>query len=362
MLKLLNKYGYFPRSCVWELTLKCNLQCKHCGSRAGKARTDELNKEQLLNLCDEMADLGVEKVTLSGGEPTLHPHWLKITRRLSKNGIRANIISNGLTWNRQLARKAKKAGLRTAAFSLDGFEQSHNYIRGVEHSWKNVLSAFAASRAENLHLSVVTTIYKHNMKELPQLKNLLQKEGVAFWQIQIGNPAGNMADNKDLVLEPRDLLEIIPLVAELKTQKNPPLVFPGDNLGYYGKYEEILRENGGEIDFWVGCRAGLQVLGIESNGNVKGCLSLPSQLNREDRFSEGNIKDNNLTDIWCNPDNFSYNRNFSLDNLGGFCRTCKYNEICRGGCIWTSFSHSTSKLDNPMCYYRVAVENGIISI
>ena len=50
--------------------------------------------------------------------------------------------------------------------------------------------------------------------------------------------------------------------------------------------------------------AGLRGIGFESNGNVKGCLSMPAD------FIEGNIRDQTLREIWDDPDNFAYNRKF----------------------------------------------------
>jgi len=361
LLKLLQKLGYFPKTAVWELTLACNLNCRHCGSRAGTARKSELSDEALFALADELVDLGLERVTLSGGEPTLHPRWADLGAHLTGQGVSVNMISNGLTWDREKAKKARDAGFGSVAFSVDGFEEAHDFIRSVRGGYRKILDALEASRAEDLPIAVVTTIYRNNISELRAMKPFLASLGVASWQLQIGNPAGNMKDNRELVLAPEDLLEIVPLLAELRSEGGDPVIYIGDNIGYFGPYEEALRGAGREIDFWLGCRAGLQVIGIESHGAIKGCLSLPSVLNHEDRFVEGTVVEQSLTDIWCNPDGFAYNRAFSTDRLGGFCRTCSYNEICRGGCLWTAFSHSGDRFDNPFCYYRVAVEKGIIT-
>ncbi len=60
-----------PNYAVWEITLACDLACRHCGSRAGKARPDELTTAECIDLVDQMADLGVLEVTLIGGEAYL---------------------------------------------------------------------------------------------------------------------------------------------------------------------------------------------------------------------------------------------------------------------------------------------------
>src|SRR5579859_6597889 len=56
-----------PLNAVWELTLRCDLACRHCSSRAGRARPDELTGAEALDLVEQLADLGVREVTLIGG-------------------------------------------------------------------------------------------------------------------------------------------------------------------------------------------------------------------------------------------------------------------------------------------------------
>ena len=51
---------------VWEITLKCNLACSHCGSRAGDVRTKELETGEALDLIHQMAEVGIKEVTLIG--------------------------------------------------------------------------------------------------------------------------------------------------------------------------------------------------------------------------------------------------------------------------------------------------------
>src|SRR5689334_10976299 len=49
---------------VWEITLKCNLLCQHCGSRAGEERKHELSTQEAFNLIHQMADVGITEVSL----------------------------------------------------------------------------------------------------------------------------------------------------------------------------------------------------------------------------------------------------------------------------------------------------------
>ena len=72
-----------PRYVVWEITLKCDLACRHCGSRAGRARAAELTLDECRDLAQQLADMGAEEVTLIGGEAYLAPHWLGVVRAVA---------------------------------------------------------------------------------------------------------------------------------------------------------------------------------------------------------------------------------------------------------------------------------------
>ena len=61
MLDILKQVGFHPRACVWELTLACNLRCKHCGSFAGSRREREFDLEESLRVADELAALGCRR-------------------------------------------------------------------------------------------------------------------------------------------------------------------------------------------------------------------------------------------------------------------------------------------------------------
>ena len=83
---------YKPIAAVWEITMGCNLRCRHCGSSCAKPLPDELSTFEALKLCDDLAELGMEWVSLSGGEPTTRVDWDQIVQRLADNGVKANPI------------------------------------------------------------------------------------------------------------------------------------------------------------------------------------------------------------------------------------------------------------------------------
>lgn len=369
MKEVYGRGGYRPRSCVWELSLLCDLRCKHCGSYAGERRPDELSYDELVRVTDQLIEIGVELVTVGGGEPTLHPHWATLSRRLVDGGVQVNMITNGWGFNERKLKQAQDAGLIQIAFSIDGLREAHDEVRR-KGSFDRVVRGVDLCVAAGMSTGAVTHINRLNNKSLPEIRQLLQDHGVSVWQLQLGNPSGAMCEHSSLVIEPADLLWLLPEIAELQARHPLPRIDAGDNIGYYGVCELGLRTRGrgdqaeyvDEIPFWIGCAAGMRVVGIESNGNVKGCLSLPSERNGQNVFIEGNLRQNTLQEIWNRPGAFAYNRDYSEEWLSNYCRSCDARDLCRGGCSWTAFSHTGNRGDNPYCFHRVAREHGRLDL
>jgi radical SAM protein with 4Fe4S-binding SPASM domain len=251
--------------------------------------------------------------------------------------------------------RARDAGLVGAAFSLDGLRAEHDALRRPG-SYERVVAAIDRTVSAGFPVAVNTTITRLNYRMFGELRDFLIARGVFAWQLQFATPTGNLADHRDIVIDAADFLWLIPQIARICRANTPKFCArASDDVGYYGRPEQDLRNYDEALPFWVGCRAGCQVIGIESNGDVKGCLSLPSSVNGEQRFIEGNLRTSTLAAIWRRPGAFSYNREWQEADLAGFCGVCRYREFCRGGCTWTKYTEGAS---NPYCFYYQAAKAG----
>ena len=338
-----------PIYAVWEITLACDLACRHCGSRAGHGRPDELTTAECLDLVDQMADLGVKEVTLIGGEAYLREDWLDIIRKIRARGMICTTTSGGRGLTAAKVAEAAAAGLMGASISIDGDEETHDRLRGVPGSYRAAFEAMRAIRDRGLRLSCNTQINRLSMPIFGDILEAIAAEGIKAWQIQLTVPMGRAADEPDILLQPYDLLDLFPLLAQIKKRCDELGVrlWPGNNIGYFGPYESILRGHnyrghGGS------CGAGRATLGIEASGAIKGCPSLPTK-----EFTGGNIRDASLKDIWerSEPLRFARDRTPERD-LWGYCQTCYYAEECMSGCTWTSFVTLGKAGNNPYCHHR----------
>ena len=90
-----------------------------------------------------MADLGVEEVTLIGGEAYLRDDWLTLARRVHERGMLCGVTSRaGGSLLRERALAAKEAGVDGVSVSVDGLEPSHDWLRGVRGSHRAAMESF----------------------------------------------------------------------------------------------------------------------------------------------------------------------------------------------------------------------------
>lgn len=337
-----------PIYAVWELTLRCDLACGHCGSRAGRARPDELDTAGCLELVAQMAALGVLEVTVIGGEAYLRDDWLTIVRAIREAGMQCSMTTGGRGLTAEMARDAAAAGLQSASVSIDGNEATHDRLRGVTGAYRSALAATGHIRAAGMGLSVNTQINRLSMLELPDVLETIIALGARAWQIQLTVAMGRAADEPDLLLQPEQMLELHPLLATLKRRCDEAGValWPGNNIGYFGPFESVLR-GGIARGHMSSCGAGCTTLGIEANGAIKGCPSLHTV-----PWTGGNIRDASLQDIWERSAPLRYMRDRTVDDLWGYCRTCYYADVCRAGCTWTGFSLFGKAGNNPLCHHR----------
>jgi radical SAM protein with 4Fe4S-binding SPASM domain len=336
---------------VWELTLKCNLACGHCGSRAGAKRNDELSPEEALDLVRQLAEAGIQEVTIEGGEAFLRPDWLEIARAITAHGMRCTMTTGGYGLSRETARKMKDAGISHVSVSVDGLEATHNRIRGRKDSFRFCFETLGHFREVGLLFSANTQINRLSAPEMPELYERLRDAGIRAWQIQITSPMGNGADNSWMLLQPAELPDFYRMLARIALrarEESKVALTPSNNIGYYGPYDDLLFSSSRGA-LWTGCMAGLSVLGIHADGGIKGCPTLPSE------YIGGNIRKQPLAEILDSRE-LSFNTLAGTDegtaHMWGYCGGCRYAEVCRGGCSQMAHVLFNKRGNNPYCHYR----------
>jgi MoaA/NifB/PqqE/SkfB family radical SAM enzyme len=102
------------------VTRRCNLSCGYCSEY--DAVSPPVDTELLERRIDHVASLGTLVLTLTGGEPLLHPKLDQLIARVSSHGIVCTMISNGYPLTKEWIRRLNAAKLSLLQMSVDNME------------------------------------------------------------------------------------------------------------------------------------------------------------------------------------------------------------------------------------------------
>lgn len=343
---------YDPDCAVLEITLRCNFRCIHCGGSAGASRSSELTLDEIRAIARDLKRVNFKRVSVIGGEPFIRKDWYDIARAIKDEGLDITFVTNGslIPGNQQLLDAIAEVEPQVVGLSIDGGKAgTHDYIRGYKGSFEKVWQAMDLLQAKGIEVAVVTTVNRLNLPELPTLRDRLAGRDLS-WQVQISSCNGTRFP-PELLIGREEYKAVGVFIHECSTNYDLTQLAVGgaDDIGYFSKKYPLCNIN---RECWQGCKAGICNLGIQSNGSIKGCESLP------DTYIEGNIRERSLFDIWNDPSAFSYTRRFKKEMLKGFCATCEFGELCKGGCIDIATSISGHAFENPFCLHKQECEEG----
>lgn len=300
----------------WECTTRCNLNCLHCGSDCQKdGRQADMPLDDFLNALDTISNPAKHfVVAITGGEPLLRPDLEKAGREIRKRGMRWGMVSNGLLYTEERQSALMKAGMGSLTISLDGLEETHNWLRNSGNSFQMVDRAIRlAASNTRLNFDVVSCVHRKNLHELPALKSYLSSRGVKAWRLFTITPIGRAKDNPDLLLSDLELKQLMEFIAEQRVREGLDVKLSCE--GYVGSYEEKVR------DTPYFCRAGINIASILNDGSISACPNIDSS------FIQGNIYSDNLFEVW--ESRFEEFRDRGWTRRGK-CAACKDYADCQG--------------------------------
>jgi radical SAM protein with 4Fe4S-binding SPASM domain len=228
--------------------------------------------------------------------------------------------------------------------SLDAARpELHDRIRNQNGAFEKTAVFLNRALSEGLPVTVITTVHKLNLTELPAIRELLLGRQIA-WQIQVAGSEGRRFP-RELLLDEEEFYSVGMFIAATR-KKYPRTQMPvigAHDLGF----NSMMLNNISLDPVWTGCQAGISVLGIQSNGTIKGCLSM------DDSTVEGNIRDMDIGDVWNSESSFRYSRRFTAGDAGENCVRCSHLDTCKGGCNEMSLMKTGVLHNDPYCFHRI---------
>ena len=323
-LKLYNKYRaneikiHQLTYIFWECTLRCNLSCIHCGSDCKKDSSfKDMPKEDFFKALDNITPIlspNNTMIVLTGGEPILRKDIFEVGTELYNRGFPWGVVSNGMAMDKVMISNLLDSGIRAITISLDGLEESHNWLRGNKKSFKNAVNALRIlSQVQGIRYDVVTCANQRNITELPRLYDFLVQLGVQEWRIFTIFPIGRAKEHNLLQLDSLNFKGLFDFIEKVRKAGNIKLNYGCE--GFLGDYEGKVRDN------FFFCRAGINIASILVDGSISACPSL------RDNFIQGNIYKDNFKDIWLNKYLMYRDRSWAKT---GICTECNFFSYCEG--------------------------------
>ena len=188
-------YGDAPVNVYWEMTVACDLACRHCRADSLSRRDpQELTTEEGFALMREVKALGSHLV-LTGGDPLKRPDVFELIAYGRSIGVPIAItpaVTPLLT--EEVVRRLKAAGVATMGMSLDGPSAlAHDGFRQIDGTFDMSLRALGWARDVGMPVQINTTVTRDTLALVPQMFDLLKERcapPVRRWSLFVLIPVG----------------------------------------------------------------------------------------------------------------------------------------------------------------------------
>jgi radical SAM protein len=326
-------FQHSPLMFYYEVTLACDLVCKHCRASAQEnAHPDQLSGEQARLLIDQVASFPRKPMmVLTGGDPLKRPDLLDLIRHAVARGVPLALTPSATPLATRAAfQRVREAGIRRLGISLDGADAAtHDSFRGWEGSFARTLQMLDDARSLQMAVQVNTSVTRRNVDQIDAMAELLAPWGIAMWSVFFLVPVGRGIDQERIAPEQyEEVFEKLWRHARrqpyaVKTTEAPHyrrfvLRRGGDPLAGPGGADDGATRRGHRAPLGVGDGKGIMF--VSHTGEIYPAGFLPLQC--------GRFPDDSVVDVYQNHPTFVALRD--PDRLKGKCGLCDFRHVCGG--------------------------------
>ncbi|MDO9518263.1 MAG: radical SAM protein [Methanosarcinaceae archaeon] len=324
-----------PTIVTFSITRQCNLNCKHCYSRASSFPSpDELSTNEAVRVLDEIKAAGTMMIIFDGGEPTLRSDLLQLISHAAEIGLIPILGTNGTTMTLEMAVELKKAGLKICAVSLDGATaKTHDDFRNVPGSFEDALRGIEYLKEAGIPFQVNPCVHSLNYHEIPDLLSFAQELGAVGVEIFEFIATGRGRSDSTLGVDKK--LQVVEQILEYSKTTNMTTRMIG-----IPQFDILYRQNNDSSYRQGCCGAGRSIACIFNDGTVYPCMLM--------QMPVGNVRENSFVDIW--NDSIILNKLRNRENLKGKCGRCFRRDEC-GGARCKAYINGDFLSEDPDCQY-----------
>ncbi|MBF0451970.1 MAG: radical SAM protein [Candidatus Magnetomorum sp.] len=331
------------RSLFIHITHRCNLNCPHCYVSSQNDCSKDLPTSVIIDLIDELSYQGGNGLTISGGEPLLHPDIAHILSYASKK-LTVRLLTNGTKINNSMAKFLADQGIYVQ-ISLDGSTPAiHDALRGAG-CFDQIMAAIQRLQDDGAgdRLNLCTTLMQANQKDWPNIIALAEKNNIPLLRFLHLRDIGRANHHPDAkALSSGDYEKFIAHISSMQVDQPKKVALTCGMSGLLLKMPEEFQID----DIW--CPVG-RMLVIDTNGDTYPCV-----LMMRESYCLGNIFDQSLDQIIHSSrmndicDTVS-NRRYTIDK----CQSCSFRNLCQAGCMGQALDHRDSLMETDVfCQYR----------
>ncbi len=325
----------------FEITSRCNLSCRHCGSSC-TSEGDVLSKGDIEAVLKQL-DPRKTMLCLTGGEPLMHPSFFELAELVHSMGFSWGMTTNATLIDEVTAKRLKELGMATISVSLDGMEDSHDSLRSRRGAWRRAVKGIKALQEAGIKPMVTTVLHSGNFGELNVLYSFLAELGIEEWRPINVEPIGRACESSELMLTAEEFASLLLFIRNKRFDRECRMKVTFGCSHYLGvQMERMVRDN------YFMCGAGIIVASVRCNGDICACLDVANR----PELVQGNIRTDDFMDVWYNRfEAFRRDRTVDCEK----CRECSERLVCGADSAHTWDYESNQPL---LCYRDYAQELG----
>ena len=332
----------------------CNLNCSHCWinpeyQKEGTTSSLHLDPALVEKALTQGKPLGLRSVKLTGGEPLLNPRIKYIIELISNEGMSIIIETNGTLIDKDMADFLSSIGnFHFISVSLDGADaETHEELRRVKGSFDSAVQGIRNLVEASIRPQMICTLHRKNISQVSDVIELAKDLGcdsVKFNHVQHTGRGREFDEDKALTVP-----EIIKLNDRMEEEIIPSagILVLLDIPFAFQKPARFLRSRPGRCNIH-------NIIGLLANGDLALCGIGTSV----DELLYGNLKTDDLEDIWKNSPKLAELRRLIPDELEGICSKCVHKRFCKGTCVAGNYDES-GKLNAPYSFCSTAEKLGL---
>lgn len=308
-----------PLKAYFDLSYKCNFNCLHCitSSHPHHDTSKELSTGRILDMVDELANIGTLEVAIGGGEPLLHKHYLQIFKSITRTGMNLTITTNGSLAGENIADELSDVSPLDVRVSFDGGPELHDSIRG-NGAYKKAMRGLLNLITAHVPATARLTLSSGGDDELHRLFDDLADIGVKKTKVALTKPIGRATDQGRHLVRAIESAKTSQWLMKLGMERGMLIELSSEDFA-----APILPIMDSKLRVQAPhCGAGFETAYISATGRVTACVAMPTQ-------TFGELHGSSFEEVWMSKMAMEYRDWASGLDMQRICDAC--HKKCKQG-------------------------------